>query len=615
MTIVLTLTAFMNVAVYAEDGRVEIDFCVGDDTLRINGEAVKVEKPYVVGVGVTLVPVRVITEAFGAKVDWVNETQTVKLTYPDVNIILQIGNPVVEINGRAETLLAAPELTGGSTMVPLRFISENFGADVSYDNDTERITVVKEVSTNTEITIDGAVESKYIGDSYYGWSMENPADMQMTERYFDGTYTSFEHDENNSIEISVNVLSEDYDFDESFSEWREVLQSFTLVKADKDASKKIMHLQAKDKYDFFDIYEIVTDKYVYVVTGLFENESTELKNEGLKLLESFKVAFSGKDTYDLSNVKNGVRKFTSDTMKLSLEVPENFLMLSDEDAENGFVFCSSDADDDFSGIRMFVYSKNSVDGAEALANKDFAHNKDYCNEELVKFDGGVTQNTYTNINTYEYNYEINAAAYSEYDRDVFFEIGDYVYNIHVSVKLPNADKETFVDTILNSVKAEKLDSSIVGEILYNFERKEGTFVSEKLNKCKMTIPNTYEEIQASKGAVLYSNGNVVLYGQIMMDEEYTHSMIKALAKTYENAQKKTEGYSIIQTTADVTLGKNKYVKLVYKGTEGDETGYIETYFTVSNGAAYIFEISYSELAYSKFARNQVKEIMSSIVFK
>ena len=615
MALVLTLTAFMNVAVYAEDSRVEIDFCVGDETLKINGEGVKVEKPYVVGEGVTLVPVRVITEAFGAKVDWINETQTVKLTYPDVNIVLQIGNPVAEINGRAETLLAAPELTGGSTMVPLRFISENFGADVSYDNDTERITVVKETSVDTEITINGTVDSKYVGDSYYGWTMENPADMQMTERYFDGTYTCFLYDEDNGIKISVNVLSEDYDFDKSFSEWRDVFKSSTLVKADKDTQKKIMHLQGKDKQSILDVYEIVTDKYVYVVSGYFENEETEWKTKGLKLMESFKATFGGNDIYDLSNVKNGVRKFESDEMKLSFDVPENFIMMSAEDAENNFVFLSGEADDDYSRISMDVYSKSSVEGAEALANKDFNRNKQYCNEEITKFDSNVSQNTYANISTYEYNYEIDATTYSECDRDVFFEIGDYVYNIHISVMLPNADPEAFVDNILNSIKAEKLNSSTVGEILHNYDIKEGMSVSEKLNKCKMTIPNDYEEIQASKTAVIYSNGSVVLCGQILMDKEYTYSAIKNLAKTYENAQRKTEGYSIIQSATDVTLGKNKFAKMAYKGTEDKVTGYIETYFTVSDGAAYIFEISYSELAYSEFARNQLKDIISSVVFK
>ena len=42
-------------------------------------QQITVEKPYVVGDGVTLVPIRVVTEAFGAEVGWVSETKTVTL--------------------------------------------------------------------------------------------------------------------------------------------------------------------------------------------------------------------------------------------------------------------------------------------------------------------------------------------------------------------------------------------------------------------------------------------------------------------------------------------------------------------------------------------------------
>ena len=144
MVFVLILTASTaSFTAFANDDVVRIEFCVGDDTLSINGEQIKVEKPYVVGEGVTLVPLRVITEAFGATVEWTESTQSIDLTYPDVNIHLQIGNPVAEVNSKAETLLAAPELPDSTTMVPLRFISETFGATVSYDEATEKITVVK----------------------------------------------------------------------------------------------------------------------------------------------------------------------------------------------------------------------------------------------------------------------------------------------------------------------------------------------------------------------------------------------------------------------------------------------------------------------------------------
>lgn len=67
---VLACTFVFCVSSVSQYDPVEISFKIGDDTLTINGQSVKTEKPYVYGVGVTLVPVRVITESFGAMVDW-----------------------------------------------------------------------------------------------------------------------------------------------------------------------------------------------------------------------------------------------------------------------------------------------------------------------------------------------------------------------------------------------------------------------------------------------------------------------------------------------------------------------------------------------------------------
>ena len=69
--------------------KVEISFKVGSSILSINGNDVEVETPYVIG-GVTLVPIRVITEAFGAAVDWISETRKIIISCQDVEVRLQI---------------------------------------------------------------------------------------------------------------------------------------------------------------------------------------------------------------------------------------------------------------------------------------------------------------------------------------------------------------------------------------------------------------------------------------------------------------------------------------------------------------------------------------------
>ena len=121
---------------------VEISFCIGDSILSINGNKVDVEAPYIAGEGVTLVPLRVISEAFGAEVNWDGETKTVTISHNDNNISVQIDNNTAHVNGENKTLEEAPELTeNGITMLPLRFISEELGATVGYEHETQAISV------------------------------------------------------------------------------------------------------------------------------------------------------------------------------------------------------------------------------------------------------------------------------------------------------------------------------------------------------------------------------------------------------------------------------------------------------------------------------------------
>lgn len=121
---------------------VEISFNIGDSILKINGEDVEVETPYVVGEGTTLVPLRVISEAFGAEVNWDEATKTVVIVHNENSITVQIDNKSAFVNGEEKALEEAPELTeNGFTMVPLRFISETLGAEVGYDEATHSVTV------------------------------------------------------------------------------------------------------------------------------------------------------------------------------------------------------------------------------------------------------------------------------------------------------------------------------------------------------------------------------------------------------------------------------------------------------------------------------------------
>ncbi|MCL2456678.1 MAG: copper amine oxidase N-terminal domain-containing protein, partial [Defluviitaleaceae bacterium] len=89
--------------------------------------------------GRTLLPVRFIANALGAGVDWNDARKEVTLTIDGGSRILPIGIITPELS--ALGMDVPPQITNGRTMVPLRFISEFFGAVVTWDGETQRIEI------------------------------------------------------------------------------------------------------------------------------------------------------------------------------------------------------------------------------------------------------------------------------------------------------------------------------------------------------------------------------------------------------------------------------------------------------------------------------------------
>lgn len=99
----------------------------------VDGQPVSFDVPPVVAVGRILVPLRGVFHRLGAIVTWDPGSQTVLAARGDTSIVLRIGDTQAHINGQP-TLMDVPALlVGGRTMVPLRFISQALGSQVSWD--------------------------------------------------------------------------------------------------------------------------------------------------------------------------------------------------------------------------------------------------------------------------------------------------------------------------------------------------------------------------------------------------------------------------------------------------------------------------------------------------
>ncbi|OON90515.1 MAG: hypothetical protein ATN32_03745 [Candidatus Epulonipiscium fishelsonii] len=113
----------------------------GQTMLVINGEVINTPEPPILENGTTLVPIRVITEYFGAKVTWNNNAKTDSIKKDSKNILLTIGHHIAKINDLFYELKLAPRLVNNTTMVPIRLISEQFGAEIKWHGEDKVVEI------------------------------------------------------------------------------------------------------------------------------------------------------------------------------------------------------------------------------------------------------------------------------------------------------------------------------------------------------------------------------------------------------------------------------------------------------------------------------------------
>ncbi len=97
----------------------------------------------------TMLPARFIAEHLGATVEWDGEKQLVTITgknekQEDVTILITIGSDYAKVNGEDVKLDSPAFVENDRTYTPIRFISENLGATVEW-NETEQTVTIQRV--------------------------------------------------------------------------------------------------------------------------------------------------------------------------------------------------------------------------------------------------------------------------------------------------------------------------------------------------------------------------------------------------------------------------------------------------------------------------------------
>lgn len=97
--------------------------------------------PYVTSGGSTMVPVHAINDIAGTEADWNHETKEATFTIGEQEVRVQADSDLAYVNGAEIEMPEAVVIENNRTFVPLRFVSENLGADVTWNQELQTVLI------------------------------------------------------------------------------------------------------------------------------------------------------------------------------------------------------------------------------------------------------------------------------------------------------------------------------------------------------------------------------------------------------------------------------------------------------------------------------------------
>ena len=223
----------------------------------------------------TLVPVREVFETLGGKVEWYENERAVEVELQEKKVKLWIDKYIALVDGKEIELDVPAKIVSSKTMVPARFISEQCGLSVGWDDTTKTVSINKEVTPIAKInsveykevngTLCVVVEANSEISGYKYFSLTEPdrliLDVENSE-FLDDTKSKYINDdvvftmrfgkqENNVNRIVLDLLAK--------------LEDYSVV-------------QSKDKRV---LYLALDEKFVLDETEEEKSENNDNKNENI----------------------------------------------------------------------------------------------------------------------------------------------------------------------------------------------------------------------------------------------------------------------------------------------------------------------------------------------
>lgn len=133
--------SFQYPAAVPEPKRTAVALKIGSKSAKLGGQPFKLDVAPILLDGTSYLPLRFVTDAMGAEINWEPTLKRVTVLRGDKLLEMWIGRKEIVLNGVRISTEVAPIARGGRTLVPLRLVSEQLGFTVNWEGKTGTITV------------------------------------------------------------------------------------------------------------------------------------------------------------------------------------------------------------------------------------------------------------------------------------------------------------------------------------------------------------------------------------------------------------------------------------------------------------------------------------------
>ena len=154
-----TLLALMIIAILTSIFLMPAVAAADDVKVTVDGKAVSFPdaKPFIDTNNRTLIPVRFVSEALGAKVEWDGKTKEVSISQGENKIKVRINDRDIVVNNSVKGMDTKAIIKNDRAFVPILFVGEALGAVVTWDAKTRTVVITTSALAKDSHIINGYV--------------------------------------------------------------------------------------------------------------------------------------------------------------------------------------------------------------------------------------------------------------------------------------------------------------------------------------------------------------------------------------------------------------------------------------------------------------------------